>query len=546
LAGPHNQSHTHGSGLAVDPRVGNALQRADPIYQEDLGVFGTHPWKIADAFQGTQIFGGTGSGKTTGSGAAIALALLKAGFGGLVLTAKADEVSRWKSYAFDCGRADDVVEISPDNGAAFNILDYEYRSGRRLTHNLVSLLLGAMTSGNESSTSDPYWHEALREMLIHAVDLFVLAIDAEPAAGVHSDRTPSQPLQLASLDRIVRTAPQSAKAIGSKKWRDSSHCWKLIERADRAARAGVFGKERARDLDATIDYWLHDYPNLASRTRSIIVSTFTAKFAGLLRSPLREMFFEATRPEFSPDASMRATRNGRYGKIIIVNLPVKTYGEVGRLAQILYKIAWTRAADRRSGIFGRASRPSADSVGSTSSALCSPAFLWADESQYFVTPEDQLFQQTARSSRVATVYLTQNIENYKAMLGRNSESAMYSLLGNLQTKIFHTNGDPATNRFAEATFGKEWTPLNSQGSNAGDSIQDGRVTLSSGKNTTISLHYVDVVTARDITLLPSGGPRYGLKVKAIVFQAGRNWNRGDGADGSATNMFVHSFDQYLG
>ena len=43
---------------------------------------------INDAVASVGIFGATGSGKTTGSGAAIARAYLRAGFGMLVLCAK--------------------------------------------------------------------------------------------------------------------------------------------------------------------------------------------------------------------------------------------------------------------------------------------------------------------------------------------------------------------------------------------------------------------------------------------------------------------------
>ena len=44
-------------------------------------------WTLKDAFEGTQIFGSTGSGKLSGSGKAIALAFLESYLGGLVLTA---------------------------------------------------------------------------------------------------------------------------------------------------------------------------------------------------------------------------------------------------------------------------------------------------------------------------------------------------------------------------------------------------------------------------------------------------------------------------
>lgn len=54
-------------------------------------------WRLRDACEGTVIFGGTGSGKSSGSGRAIARAFLRAGFGGLVLCAKQDEErERWK------------------------------------------------------------------------------------------------------------------------------------------------------------------------------------------------------------------------------------------------------------------------------------------------------------------------------------------------------------------------------------------------------------------------------------------------------------------
>ena len=50
-------------------------------------------WTLEDAFQGTVIFGSTGSGKTSGSGQLLALKFLKAGFGGLVLCVDIEEAN---------------------------------------------------------------------------------------------------------------------------------------------------------------------------------------------------------------------------------------------------------------------------------------------------------------------------------------------------------------------------------------------------------------------------------------------------------------------
>src|SRR4051794_34371399 len=79
------------SAQAVDPMELLAL----PILNEDKEQQGTFSWTVNDAFEGTQIFGETGSGKTTGSGARIARAFLEKGFGGLVLTAKTTDAYEW-------------------------------------------------------------------------------------------------------------------------------------------------------------------------------------------------------------------------------------------------------------------------------------------------------------------------------------------------------------------------------------------------------------------------------------------------------------------
>src|SRR5690348_13491418 len=59
---------------------------------------------VGDACEGVCILGGVGSGKTSGSGAAFARAMLSANFGGLVLTAKPGERALWEGYAREAGR----------------------------------------------------------------------------------------------------------------------------------------------------------------------------------------------------------------------------------------------------------------------------------------------------------------------------------------------------------------------------------------------------------------------------------------------------------
>ena len=149
-----------------------------------LTTFGDDRWTVGDAVEGVQVFGATGSGKTSGSGAHLARAFLDpnngdyGGFGGLVLTAKGDERKSWEEMLAAVGRDGDLLPFSPKEEGYFNFLAYEqqHEHDSGLTQNLVSLFLTALSGGGSASvsSSDPYWDEALREMLTHTVDLAIL------------------------------------------------------------------------------------------------------------------------------------------------------------------------------------------------------------------------------------------------------------------------------------------------------------------------------------------------------------------------------------
>jgi len=467
-------------------------------------------WTIGDAIEGTQIFGATGSGKTTGSGAMLANRFLDkqcGNFGGLVLTAKPEELKTWERYLARAKREQDKVVFDPKSGYQFNFLDYEFNrpddpsaDGKRLTLNIVSLFMATLSTGETGANTDPYWNDALRELLTHTIDL------ADMGCGE---------LELPDLAEIIRSAPQSKSELRSPTWQ-KSRCFELLQAACAdAERLKEENPDRYGDLVQTVAYWLGDFPNLSDRTRSIIVSSFTGKTAGLLRSPLRRMFCTKATPETD---KVRPTETHK-GKIIIVNLPVKEYGEVGRFAQIIYKTVWQRATERRQ-LTGE----------------WRPVFLWADEAQYFVTQEDMLFQQTARSKMAATVYLTQNLPNYHAALGsRNGNAATESLMGNLQTKIFHANGDPATNEWAERLFGK-WVAIR-----GGDSQNTGGTTPS---QTSESHHdnIEPIVWANDFAALQTGGPAHDFTVDAFIYKAGRIWKE----NGEEVRKKIFEFPQYLG
>ncbi len=80
---------------------------------------------LRDAVQGVSVMGGTGSGKTSATGKALASAYLRAGMGGIVCVAKPDETQMWLELARANGRANSVIVFGEHGGGGFNFLTYE-------------------------------------------------------------------------------------------------------------------------------------------------------------------------------------------------------------------------------------------------------------------------------------------------------------------------------------------------------------------------------------------------------------------------------------
>ena len=451
-------------------------------------------WTIGDSFEGTQVFGATGSGKTSGSGAAIARAMLAEGYGGLVLTAKPDERAAWERYCAQTGRSDSLVVFGIDGAHRFNFLDYELRRpGGGLTEAIVEVfgvVMSAINAGS-SGSNEAYFEQARDQLLRNAIDLL---------------RFSEGTLSLTDLLRVIRTGPRGFEDLDDPGWRESSFCAQCLTQA-----LGKAGSQVPSDLEETVLYWTEEFPGLPDRTRASITSTFTTAADGLVRSPMRELFCSTTTvvPELT-----------HQGVVLVIDLPIKSYHRVARIAQLIWKTMWQRATESRTG-----------------PALERPVFLWADEAQEFATARDAKFQATARSARAATVYLTQNIPGYLASLAGKAEAqaATDSMLGNFQTKIFHANGDAVTNEWASKAVASDWVWRTSTSTN-NQPKQDGRGHVPA-VNASSQQSFDPQVPPIRFTQLRKGGPASGFLVDGIVFQGGRRWW------GTGKNWIEVSFQQ---
>lgn len=465
-------------------------------------------WCLKDAFEGVQIFGATGSGKSSGSGQAIARAFVESNLGGLVLTAKTDEVLAWRDYAKAAGRETELLIVEPGSPFRFNFLRYELRrpgTGAGHTENLVNLFCSVLEAAERKQGSgggDAYWQRTLKQLLRNAIDLAIIGLED---------------IDLPSLYRIITSAPRSVEEADSTEWQRKSACFALLEIAEVKAKE----KNRENDLELTRDFWLREFPSLAPETRSVIVSTFTSMADCFLRGMLRELF--CTGLTFSPEDSFA-------GKIIILNLPVKEFNELGQFAQVLFKFVWQRAVERRI---------PAGTPREVAQATARPVFLWGDESQFFVNSYDALFQSTARSARASTVYLTQNLPSYfSAFGGQNARSDAESFLGNLQTKIFHANGDPSTNNWAADSIGKTRQAQFYGGISEG---MAGRASANQSAGGSMVVEFL--VQPQEFTMLRTGGPESDFKVDSIVFQGGRRWLAVRKGEKTAQNHIRPQFPQ---
>ncbi|MFN4254426.1 MAG: type IV secretory system conjugative DNA transfer family protein [Saprospiraceae bacterium] len=446
-------------------------------------------WLLRDAVRGTQVFGGIGSGKTSGSGRGIATAFLKNGFGGLVLCAKPGEAEDWANYAQECNRSGDLIIFREGSQWQFNPLSYETtRSGRGAgqTFNLTELFMsvfkmGQRLSGSSSEEKERFWENSLKRCINRVIDLLKLA---------------DEELSIWNMTEVLSLAVQGVSKVEDA--RDDDHVLEMAKedffiKCIFAANERVETKEQARDFKLVKDYFFKYFPNLDEKVRSTVQEMFLGFCEPFLTGILNDHFAQGT--NLTPEVSFE-------GKIIVLDFAVKEYLVAGIYAQCLFKLLWQQAVERR-----------------RVDDYTRPVFLWVDESQYFINEYDTIFQTTARSSRACTVFLTQNISNYYAQMGgKEAEPKVDSLLGNLATKIFHGNNDAVTNEWASRVIGQNVIPME------GGSYQTSPFNLNISKGESFTMQLMPQVLPVEFITLKGGGEEADYEVQGIITLSGRKWS----------------------
>ncbi|MCS6275453.1 MAG: type IV secretory system conjugative DNA transfer family protein [Opitutus sp.] len=269
--------------------------------------------------------------------------------------------------------------------------------------------------------SDHIWRQAVENMVRHAVTVVFRATDD---------------LLLDDIVSVVKSAPQNLAQAKDPTWCRESKCAQMIESA--VNRSGG-----DRNVQLARSYFLQEFAVYPPDTKNSVLFTFSSGCADVFqREPLHGMFFAGT--DYTPEILLD-------GAILLCDCPVNEYREIGRIANGLLRLSVQRMLERR------ASHPSQRPV----------AIIW-DECQKTLLRSDVSFQETARSSKCATVAVTQHVPALRDAVGPDLTA---TFLGNLRTKLFWQNNEPETGDYMRKLCGQKEVPKQTHGRDA------------SGKNT---------------------------------------------------------------
>lgn len=452
---------------------------------------------IRDSFNGIHVFGAIGSGKTSGAGRAIAGAYLRAGYGGLVLCAKPEEVELWREYCRQHGRESSMIIFNKSRH--FNFLSYIFAvrgadGANAATDTLLRILKASdhAAGQGDSKEGEAFWKKTTREMILNTVSVLY------SAKGT---------VTIEDIVKFVSTMPRVEPPTEEARQKAASTF--ALTCLDKCHRKPVHPLP-APTLARVRNYWFNNFIGMADKTRASIVTSVTAELNRFTDGILRECFCTTT--DILPEMSLN-------GAIIILAFPALTFFEEGVVAQQLFKLIWQRAIESRNGL--------------ASEFRERPVFLYADEAQFFVSTYDDTFLSTCRGSKCATVYLTQSLPTYVAQLGKEKEAAVDGFVGKFNTKVFHLNACPKTNKYAAELIGKGLklhktssrtvtSGVQTNYSGTQNSINHGYNQSEGSNETTGANEHLDYFLKPIFfaTSLLTGSPKNNFLVSAVLFKAG--------------------------
>lgn len=364
---------------------------------------------------GCCILGMTGSGKTSSSGKALARAIVNLPeSGGLIISAKpGEDRAMWEGIFTRAGRRDDLLIFAPGEPLRFNFLAYEMSQSGSQTRNITRTLMTISECLNSSDSNGredaDFWNREQARLLYNAIEMIRLAMG---------------PFTAPDLQKFIATAAMSPQDFASDAWQDSFHNHVL-----RAAYESPKTPLEQHDYELARTYFLDEWPEMASRTRSSILTGVMGILHVFNTGLVRELV--STETNVTPDDLF-------HGKWLLVDMAPSEWGDTGLFVAAGWRYLVQRAVLRR------VAKPDANIV-----------TIWSDEAHQFVTSFDAHFITQCRSHRGCMVFLSQSLSNfYAALSGEKGRHQADGLLGGFSHKVIHALSDIETANWASSLVGK--------------------------------------------------------------------------------------------
>lgn len=439
---------------------------------------------------GILIVGRTGSGKTTGSGYQIGLAIvLLAGSGGLILCSKPEDREFWMRVFSGAGRLDDLLIFEPSGPLRFNILDNELQAGadtREITQMIMTI--GETLKRNSRSNSgenEAFWDQLKERTIYNAVEII---------------RKATGRISASDLQRFLTGAASNPQELANPEWQAGFHnqCLKLAFFAHKTP-------VEQHDYELALEFWLNEYPNMDQKPRSSGLADVLNILHVFCTGIVRQLMSEKT--NVSPSVLEQ-------GKWILVNMPIPSYGAAGAFVNGAWKYAVQRHILRRHAVNN-----------------ANPIVVWCDEFQNVVNSFDATFLAECRSHRGAMVVLTQSIHSfYGSMPGTAGKHQADALLTNFAgAKIFHALGDDQTAAYASSLIGRSLQTF------VGTSMQPPedpwQALMGNTKVTFSTSEHYELTVQNNVFMngLRTGGKDNGFICDAIVIRSGEPFASGGNA-----------------
>jgi len=378
--------------------------------------------------------------------------------------------------------------FSPEHPLRFNFLNWELTTGGGHTRNITKCitvigetLRSSDTAGGENAD---FWVREQGRLIFNAVEIVKQATGKVGAPELHT---------------FITTAAMSPAVIASESWQAGFHnrCLKAAYERDKPP-------TEQHDFDMARDYWLSEFPNMADKTRSSIMTGVMGILAVFNTGVVRELV--STQTNVSPADMFR-------GKWILVDMSPAEWGDIGNFVAAGWKYLTQKMVLRRH-----------------ATENSNPVCIWVDEAQMYVNSHDSHYLAQCRSHKGCMVFLTQSLHSYySALKGETGKHQADALLTNFHHKVFHALGDVETAEWASGLVGKSLQTFIG-GSMAQQENMLDELYGASKFTGSFNQHYEHVLQNNVfMNGLRCGGETNGLSCDCIVirsgepFTSGQNW-----------------------